>query len=206
MVGPVSPGLVGPTLKVSLSLPHSAVSVPDSTPAPVQSPADEFATQDYSSLPGSRTSTPTNEMSGSRMSTPTYESLSIALTLPCPRRWVLLLWCPRLGRLSWPGLSHSICQGRRVDCRRSSSRRIVFDRICMWIQRTYTPLFEMSPVPDGDLSLISPATTQELLSPPPAPLPSSIQIKIDPALLLRLATAYQEWLPHPPPYLLRSHD
>ena len=69
------------------------------------------------------------------------------------------------------------------------------------------PLFEMSPVPDGDLSLISPATTQELLSPPPpAPLPSSIQIKIDPALLLRLATANQEWFPHPPPYLLRSHD
>ena len=38
-----------------------------------------------------------------------------------------------------------------------------------------------------------------LLSPPTAPLPSSIQVKTDPALLLRLATAHHEWLPQPPP-------
>ena len=64
-----------PSLKVSLLLPQSSVSAPD----PAQSPADEFATQHYPSLPGSRTSTP-----------PTSHC--------SPPRWVLLLRFPRLGR------------------------------------------------------------------------------------------------------------
>ena len=55
-VGLVSLGLPVPTLRVSLSLPWSALAAPD--PAPVQSPADDIAAQDYPSPPGSRTSTP----------------------------------------------------------------------------------------------------------------------------------------------------
>ena len=58
--------------------------------------------------------------------------------LPCLRGWVLR--CPRLGRQSWPGLSRSFFRSRRSrDCRRSSSRRIVFARISMWIWRTFAP-------------------------------------------------------------------
>ena len=38
-----------------------------------------------------------------------------------------------------------------------------------------------------------------LLSPPLVPLPSSIQVETDPALLLQLATVYEEWLLQPPP-------
>ena len=87
------------------------------------------------------------------------------------------------------------------------------------------PLFDKSPVSDGDLSLISPATTHESISTDSegeaesfhsadvswatsasmpithhtAPLPSLIRVETDPALLLQLATAYHEWLPQPLP-------
>ena len=64
---------------------------------------------------------------------PTQSPVDEFATLPCPRRRVLLLRCPRLGHLSWPGLSHSICQGRKSrDFRRSSSRRIGFDISAVW--------------------------------------------------------------------------
>ena len=90
-VGTVSPGLPRPTLKVSLLLPQSAVWAPGPTPDPAQSPADEFATQNYPSLSGP-----------ARRPPPTSYSRLIQMLL-CPHHGVLLLWCPRLGRQSWPG-------------------------------------------------------------------------------------------------------
>ena len=59
-----------------------------------------------------------------------------------------------------------------------------------------------------DSAGVSPATSMsitdrtaelQLLSPPLVPLPPSIQVRTDPALLLQLATAYDEWLHQPPP-------
>ena len=156
-VGPVSLGLPrpNPNLRVSLPLPQSAVSAPGPTPDPAQSPADEFLLSIiHLCLGPARRPPPTS-----------YSRLTQMLL--CPRRWVLLLRCLRLGRQSWPGLSRSVCQSRRgCACRRSSSRQIVFGRISMYIRRTLIyPLFDTSPVSDGDLSLMLPTTTQESISP-----------------------------------------
>ena len=79
------------------------------------------------------------------------------------------------------------------------------------------PLFGTSPVSDGDLSLISPATTDSegeaesfhsagvsqatsaSMSITHRTALSTIRDETDPALLLQLATAYHKWLPQPPP-------
>ena len=110
-VGPVSPGLL---------LTQSAVSVPGPTPDPAQSLTDELVTQQYPSLPGSRTSTSTYGF----LSIDTNDVMSASLGAAAA--------VPRLGRQLWSGLSRSICQScRSHDCHQSSSRRIVFGRISM---------------------------------------------------------------------------
>ena len=60
----------------------------------------------------------------------------------------------------------------------------------------------VSPATSASMSITHRTAELQLLSPPPPPLPdpSSIQVETNPALLLRLATAYHEWLPQPPPY------
>ena len=68
------------------------------------------------------------------------------LTCWCPRRRVLLLRCPQLGRLSWPVLNLSICQCHRTRTfHRSCCHRIGFARICMWPGRTSTPCPTLHP-------------------------------------------------------------
>ena len=57
----------------------------------------------------------------------------------------------------------------------------------------------VSPATSASMSITHSTAELQLVSLPPAPLPSSIQLKTDPAQLLQLATAYHEWLPQPPP-------
>ena len=53
--------------------------------------------------------------------------------------------------------------------------------------------------PATSMSITDRTTELLLLSPPLVPLPPSIQVQSDPALLLQLATAHDQWLPQPPP-------
>ena len=220
-VGPVSPGLPRPTLKVSLPLPQSAVSVP-------------FR---HRILP------------------------SRWLTSCCNSAISISAWVPHVDpHLQVPFDWHGCCRVNVAGCCCCASRLIMarFEPLNLseaqesWLSlvqlspnRVRTdfdvdsedlyPLFDTSPVSDGDLSLISPATIHEsistdsegktesfhiagvspatsasmsttyrtaelqLLSPPPAPLPSSIQVETDSILLFRLATAYHKWLSQPVP-------
>ena len=210
-VGPVSSGLPRPTMKVSLPLPQSTVSVPVPTPDPAQSSADEMVNQQYPSLPGSRTSTPTYGFLSVDTNVAVSASMGAAAAVPPTGSPIMA----RFGPLNLPELQPS-----RLSSVQLSTNRVRPDfdidtnDLC--------PLFDTSPVSDGDLSLISPATTQEsistdsegeaesfhsagvspatsasmsiphhtaemqLLSPLLAPLPSSISVKTDPAMLLQL--------------------
>ena len=139
--------------KVSLPLPQSAVSVPVPTPDPAQSPADGMVNQQYPSLPGSRTSTPTYGFLSVDTDVAVSASMGAAAAVPPTGSPIMA----RFGPLNLPGLQPS-----RLSSVQLSPNHVLPD-FDIDTNDLY-PLFDTSPVSDGDLSLISPATTQESIS------------------------------------------
>ena len=132
-----------------LPLPQSAMSVPGPTPDPAQSPA----TQQYPSLPGSRTSTPTYGFL--KIDTDVAVSVSLGAAAAVPPTGSLIM--ARFEPLNLPESQES----RLLSVQLSPNP--VWPDFDMDTEDFY-PLFDTSPVSDGDLSLISPAATQESIS------------------------------------------
>ena len=141
------PGQPRPTPRMSLPLPQSAMSVPGLTPDPAQSPA----TQQYPSLPGSRTSTPTYGFL--KIDTDVAVSVSLGAAAAVPPTGSLIM--ARFEPLNLPESQES----RLLSVQLSPNP--VWPDFDMDTEDFY-PLFDTSP--DGDLSLISPAATQESIS------------------------------------------
>ena len=152
----------------------------------------------YSGFSRSRTSTPTYELLLIDTDVAVTTSLGAAAAVPPDGSPIVARFEP---------LYDYICQSRRIrDCRRSRSRRIMFGRhrcVKLLDSEGEAESFHstgVSPATSASMSITHCTVELQLLSPPPGPLPSSIQVKPDPGLLLRLATAYYEWLPQPLPY------
>ena len=129
------------------------MSIPVPTPDPAQSPADEMVTQQYPSLPGSHTSTPTYGFLSVDTDVVVSASLGAAAAVPLTGSPIMA----RFGPLDLPESQES-----RLSSVQLSPNRVRPD-LDVYTEDIY-PLFDTSPVSDGDLSLISPATTQESIS------------------------------------------